>query len=182
VGADAKNACEGGGSGFMCYWGAPWQVSDTLSYGYAAHNGVSCGTCYQIDFTGSGHYGENAGSSALKGKSMIIQVINIGGIGSDQFDLLIPGGGVGAMNGCTANGSMWGGIDIGSQNGGILAACNGDKSCAEQKCKTVFGDKAALLAGCNWFTSWFQAADNPNIVFKTVTCPSELSSKSGISG
>ena len=40
-----------------------------------------------------------ASNNSLNGKMMIVQVINNGGVGGDQFDLLIPGGGVGALNG-----------------------------------------------------------------------------------
>jgi len=74
----------------MCYWGAPWSVSDTLSFGFAAYNGVDCGTCFQIQFTGKGQYNDkDPGSVAINGKTMIVQVINIGGIAANQFDLLI---------------------------------------------------------------------------------------------
>jgi hypothetical protein len=163
----------------MCYWGAPWSVSDTLSFGYAAHNGVPCGTCYQLQFTGKGHYGTNAGSTALNGKTMIVQVINIGGIDSNQFDLLIPGGGVGANNACTSGSSQWGSVDIGAQSGGILTTCKSDKACVDQKCKAAFGDKPLLLAGCSWFSGWFSDADNPEVVYQKITCPSEITDKSG---
>ncbi len=94
---------------------------------------------------------------------MIVQVINNGGVAGDQFDLLIPGGGVGALNGCA---TQWGvsNSDLGAQYGGFLAGCNGSTSCVQQKCQTIFGDKPDLLAGCNWFLGWFGAADNPNMV------------------
>ena len=40
-----------------------------------------------------------------------------------------------------------------------------------QKCRRSFGDKPDLLAGCNWFLDWFNAADNPNFIFKQIACP-----------
>ena len=172
-----RNACDGG-SGFMCYWGIPWSVSDKVSYGFAAFNGASCGTCFQLDFTGQA---DNNGDG-VKGKSMIVQVINIGGLQSGQFDLLIPGGGVGAMNACNANGNQWGNIDVGAQYGGLLQECNGDANCMKGKCTSVFGNMPAMLQGCNWFTGWFGSANNPKVVYKQTSCPSEITSKSGISG
>lgn len=178
VGKDTQSACNNGG-GFMCYWGAPWAVSDTLAFGYAAHNGVSCGSCFQLDFTGKGHYGANAGAQSLSNKTMIVQVINIGGIESAQFDLLIPGGGVGANNACTAGPSQWGNVDIGAGSGGILTSCK-DKACVTQKCAAAFSGKPALIAGCTWFTDWFNIADNPEVTFKQIDCPQEIKSRSGM--
>jgi len=169
---DTKNACESGGSAYMCWNGAPWQVGPNLSYGYVAASGsnYSCGRCYQLQFTGSGHNGQQ---NSLNGKMMVVQVINNGGVAGDQFDLLIPGGGVGALNGCA---NQWGvsNSDLGAQYGGFLAGCNGDKNCVSQKCQTIFGNKPDLLAGCNWFLGWFGAADNPNMVVKEITCPQML--------
>jgi len=164
----------------MCYWGAPWSVSDTLSYGFAAYNGVPCGTCFQLQFTGKGHYGPNAGATSLNGKTMIVQIINIGGIDSTQFDLLIPGGGVGANNACTSGSAQWSGADIGATSGGILASCgNSGTSCVQQKCQAAFGNMPLLQAGCNWFSGWFNDADNPEIVYQKIACPADITAKSG---
>jgi len=179
VGNDTQSACSGG-SGYMCYWGAPWAVNDQLSYGFAAYNGVSCGTCFQLQFTGKGQYnGSDPGSVAIKDKMMIVQVINIGNISSGQFDLLIPGGGVGANNACTGGAAQWSNVDIGDQNGGILTSCKDDKSCVQQKCQAAFGNSSQLLAGCNWTATWFAGADNPQMMYKQIACPSEISAKSG---
>jgi len=143
-------------------------------------NGVSCGSCFMLQFTGEGNSGANPGAAAMKGQQMVVQAINIGGIDSNQFDLLIPGGGVGAMNGCS---NQWGSsTDLGVQYGGLLSECKGDANCMKGKCQSVFGNMPALLAGCNWFTGWFSSADNPKLVFKQVSCPSQLTSKSGFGG
>lgn len=152
-----------------------------MAYGFAAHNSVACGTCFELQFTGNGNSGANPGAAAIKGKQMIVQVINIGGLAADQFDLLIPGGGVGAMtNGCTA---QWGsGTDFGVTYGGLLSECNDDPTCMQNKCQSVFGNFPSLLAGCNWFTGWFSSADNPQVIYKQVTCPSQITSKTGVSG
>jgi hypothetical protein len=180
VGNDTQSAC-GGGGGYMCYWGAPWSVSDTLSYGFAAYNGVDCGTCFQIQFTGKGQYNDkDPGSMALNGKTMIVQVINIGGIAANQFDLLIPGGGVGANNACTGGSAQWSGANIGDTNGGMLTTCKDSGSCVSQMCQSAFGNMPQLLAGCNWVSGWFAAADNPQMVYQKTTCPPEITAKSGM--
>jgi hypothetical protein len=176
---DSRNACESGGSAFMCWNGAPWSVSDKLSYGFAAASGSNyqCGRCFQLQFTGSGHDGNNAGVQGLNGKTMIIQVINNGGVANDQFDLLIPGGGVGLLNACA---NQWGQSDLGAQYGGFLRGCNGDTGCTRNKCQSVFGDKPELMAGCEWFLGWYNAADNPNLVYKQIACPAALTQRSGL--
>jgi hypothetical protein len=153
-------------------------VSDTLSYGFAATGGGNgnCGKCYQIDFTGAG---DSANASALATKTMIVQAINIGGdVASTQFDLLIPGGGVGAFNACS---TQWGTTNLGAQYGGFLTSCNyTNASCVTDYCNSVFGSKSTLLAGCLWFTGWFNAANNPKIKYAEVTCPAAITAKSGM--
>jgi hypothetical protein len=184
VGADGKNGCEGGGSAFECYDFSPWYDAGTnMAYGFAAYNGVACGTCFMLQFTGSANGGssdKNGGDAKLKGQQMIVQVINIGGIQANQFDVLIPGGGVGAMNGCA---TQWGSsTDLGSTYGGLLSECNDDATCMKGKCSSVFGNVSSVLkAGCDWFTGWFSSADNPSLVYKQVSCPSLITSKTGLS-
>jgi hypothetical protein len=181
---DARNGCESGGQAFMCYSYAPWAVSDTVSYGFAAFNGAACGTCYQIQFTGDSHNGGgDSGAAGIKDKQMVVQIINIGGIEANQFDLLIPGGGVGAMNGCS---TQWPGAPLGSQYGGYLSECSGSNrgQCVLDKCQAAFGasGREDLMEGCRWFVEWFNAADNPNLVYKQTTCPEAITSKSGMRG
>jgi hypothetical protein len=177
---DTKNACESGGSAYMCWDGAPWSAGDRLSYGFVAASGANyqCGRCFHIQFNGTGHNGNNAGVQSLNGKHMIVQVINNGGVAQDQFDLLIPGGGVGEFNACD---TQWGSSDLGAQYGGFLTGCNGDQSCVRDKCNTVFGDKPDLLAGCEWFLGWYGGADNPNLTYERIACPAALTARSGLS-
>jgi hypothetical protein len=151
-----------------------------MAYGFVAHNNVPCGTCYQLQFTGDGHSGASPGAQKIKGRQMIVQVINIGGINNDQFDLLIPGGGVGAMTeGCKA---QWGNVDMGATYGGLYANSGGDCNAMKNKCQSVFGSWPELLKGCLWFTDWYECADNPNFVYKQVSCPSQITQKTGVSG
>ena len=176
---DAKNACESGGSAYMCWDGHPWEISQTLSYGYAAASGgnYTCGRCYQLQFTGQGANG-SPGNSALNNKTMIVQVINNGGLQGNQFDLLIPGGGVGDFDACTR---QWGTSDLGARYGGFMLACNGDKNCTKQRCEKVFANRPDLMQGCNWFLGWFNGADNPSFTFKQIACPKQITERSGLS-
>lgn len=187
------SSCDGG-SAHMCWDQAPFSVSDKLAYGYAAtSSGDVCGRCYQLEFTGSSYNAPgDPGSAALAGKTMIVQATNIGhDVGGGQFDLLIPGGGVGAFNAC---GSQWGisNSELGAQYGGFLAACKQElgynaslsqyKSCVANRCNSVFGSRGLtqLQQACLWYADWFQAADNPSLKYKEVACPAELTSRSGM--
>lgn len=194
VDSNTQSAC-GGGEAFQCWSMAPWQVSSTLSYGFAAtSNGDICGRCFQLQFTGASfNAGADPGSSTLTGKTMVVQALNVGGdVGNHQFDLLVPGGGVGQFNACSKQWNL-SASDLGAQYGGFLATCkqqlggNGAglsalKSCVAQKCTSVFASRSAeLAAGCRWFVDWFQVADNPALKFREVRCPAELTARSGMS-
>jgi hypothetical protein len=193
-GFDDGSACSGGAA-YMCYDFAPWSVSSTIAYGYAATptGNDSCGRCYAIQFTGTGHNGDDAGSVALKGKTLIVQTVNVGGdVSQGQFDLMIPGGGVGMFNACS---SQWGvsGAELGDQYGGLLATCRRSlnyggslqqtQGCLRDKCNGLFTDArglGAMRAGCLFYADWMMAADNPNMVYREVACPAALTQKSGL--
>jgi len=158
----AKSACDGGAA-YMCSSQQPIVISDTLSYGYAAVNIAGkteanwCCACYQLTFT----------SGPVVGKQLIVQAVNTGGdLSSNQFDLAIPGGGVGIFNGCTAQ--------YGAPSQGWGAQYGGVSSLAD--CASL---PAALQAGCEWRFNWFENADNPNVSWKSVGCPSELTANTG---
>lgn len=189
------SSCDGG-DGYTCWNMAPYAVSDTLAYGYAAipYARDMCGKCYQLDFTGTSHNPKNdRGSEALENKIMIVQVTNTGGDltaeGELQFDLLIPGGGVGIFDACT---KQWGATadQMGKRYGGFLSACQDKlgwdaphdsyKGCVKKRCEDLFleSGREDLMDGCRWFVDWFEAADNPNLVFKEVECPDALNNVS----
>lgn len=95
---------------------------------------------------------------------MIVQSVNTGSdISNNQFDLLMPGGGVGLFDGCTP---QYGGIP-GAQYGGVSSRSQCDQM------------PAALKAGCNWRFDWFLNADNPTFNFEQVRCPVELTAITG---
>ncbi|KAI6198649.1 Cellulase [Aphelenchoides besseyi] len=161
-GGNTASGCNGGGA-YTCSTQQPWAVNDTTSYGFAAANigGSSesqwCCACYKLTFT----------SGPVSGKDFVVQVTNTGAdLGSNHFDLQIPGGGVGLFNGCSAQwqapsqgwGKQYGGIDTVDQ-------------CSQLP--------AALQSGCKWRFEWFQNADNPSMKFEKVKCPTEITEKSG---
>ncbi|NVB38920.1 endoglucanase [Pseudenhygromyxa sp. WMMC2535] len=190
------SACSSPGpsAAHTCFNMAPWAVSDTLAYGFAAvpATGDICGRCYQLEFDGTGHYSANdVGSAALAGKTMIVQATNIGyDVGGGQFDILTPGGGVGAFDACS---SQWGvdSSELGAVYGGFMTACQEQygyddhdllTSCVLDRCTAVFNDAGMedLLAGCQWYAGWYETADNPNLKYQEVECPQALIDLSGI--
>ena len=66
-----------------------------------------------------------------------------------------------------------------SQNGGNHSAA---QQCARDKCQQVFGGDgmADLLSGCLWWVDWANLADNPNLQYGQVSCPSAITAKSGM--
>jgi len=168
---DMNSACSGGGS-FACYDEAPRAISDCLSYGHFAKSNPNCGGCYRIQFTGEGQHNVNdPGSKLIKGKQMVVKVTNTGGdVAGNQFDLMIPGGGVGQFNACSR---QWGTSDLGAQYGGFLTECTGShaakKECVRQECMKIPSGPAR--EGCIWFVDWFQVADNPNFTSQSTSCP-----------
>ncbi|HYQ16416.1 MAG TPA: hypothetical protein VEQ58_11685 [Polyangiaceae bacterium] len=166
-----QSACSGGQS-FACYDEAPKAQNDCLSYGYIAKANPNCGGCYRIQFTGEGQYNANdPGSKLIKGKQMIVKVSNTGGdVATGQFDLMIPGGGVGKFDACSR---QWGTSDLGAQYGGFLTDCSGSisakKDCVREKCMKIPAGQAR--DGCLWFVDWFNVADNPKFTSQAENCP-----------
>lgn len=175
------SGCDGGNA-FMCWKYAPFAKNDGEAFAFAARN-VPCGQCFELIFTGEcTDAAANRTCASIKGKKLTVQVTNTGSdVGSNQFDLLIPGGGVGKFNGCTAGGNQLSGLNIGEQYGGLAMDCAYNKGCVKDACK-VFEGKPDLLKGCIWYADWMGAADNPKMMFKQVSCPSELTAVSGMSG
>ncbi len=189
------SSCESGSgsASYTCHGLSPWSVSPQLAYGFAAvpSGGDICGRCYQLEFDGSSHNGgADPGSAALANKTMIVQAINIGfDVGGGQFDLLIPGGGVGLFDACSSQLGVGSG-ELGATYGGLLSACKDQlgydapldqyKSCVTNRCNNVFAGHDDLLDGCDWFVDWFETADNPNLQFAEVECPNALVSTSAM--
>lgn len=162
-GGATSSGCDnnGGTMGFQCSSMAPFQVGPNASYGFVAFNSGNCGDCYQLDFQGG-----------LSPKSMIVQVVNIGDIGANHFDLLIPGGGLGYMTeGCP---KQFPNVNWGTRYGGWALDCQYEANCTRAKCQEAFANWPDMLAGCEWYVDWLQVADNPDVIFAPVECPDEI--------
>ena len=155
--ANIPSGC-GGGQAFICNNQKPWAVNNQLAYGFAAATipGLNeegrCCACYKLDFT----------SGSVQGKSMIVQVTNSGSdVHPNQFDLQIPGGGVGIFNGCSAQWNA-GPNGWGQRYGGVSS---------RQECYAL---PDAIRDGCFFRFDWFRGADNPRMVYSRVKCPQDL--------
>ena len=180
------NICAGGQQA-TCTSQIPFTVEGCEEYGFAfaavpASAGGQCGKCFQLTFTGQGHYNStNANTQKLKskGKKLIVMATNIGGdVQQGQFDVLIPGGGVGMFNGCSQ--MCWG--PQGEQYGGLLSDCEKESNykantyakCLTDKCNKAFGNDEEAKKGCMFLVEWMEAAGNPEHNFVEVECPDVL--------
>ena len=176
---DDASVCDGGIAG-TCFDQTPQIVNDTIAYAFAATpgGGNDCGKCYMLTFTGKGS--EAKGSSTpnanakIKGKHLIVMASNIGyDVSHNQFDLMIPGGGAGEFKkGCSAMHISCAGADY----GGFLTTSNFDKQRLIQMCNSEYSN-TSLRNGCLFLANWMEGADNPEIEFVQVECPSALSAK-----
>lgn len=106
-------------------------------------------------------------AGALHGKSMIVQATNTGGDAvENQFDIAMPGGGVGLLNGCAkqfhASADGWG-----DRYGGVHT---------ESECNNL---PKLLQQGCKWRFKWMNGESNPPVKFQEVVCPKEILDISG---
>jgi hypothetical protein len=167
---NAQSSCSGG-SAYTCMYQAPWAVNDNLAFGFAAsHTNSDCGKCYELTFT-------------ITQKKMVVMISNIGSdVDGDQFDIMIPGGGVGQFNALSTQVSQNGGSssNLGAQYGGFRTTCQnqgGDiNTCVQNMCNSTFSSAALsnLKAGCSWYVNWLRSGDNPNVNFVSVNCPKAL--------
>ncbi|XP_060522846.1 endoglucanase-like isoform X2 [Cylas formicarius] len=164
VNASVQSSCGGGGA-YMCNDQQPFAVSSTLAYGFAAASFTGgadvnlCCACFLLTF-----------QDQIQGKQMVLQVTNTGGdLGQNQFDIALPGGGVGIFTqGCQSQwNTPWNGW--GNQYGGVSS---------KSECSQL---PEQLQAGCEFRFDFFQNADNPQVQFQQVECPSEILSRSNCS-
>lgn len=186
---NAVSKCDGGPS-TTCLSQIPFTIDgcDELGFAFAAVPGNGpgiCGRCFALEFSGEGKYETKKNHRQLKGKKLIVMASNIGyDVATYQFDVMIPGGGVGYFNGC----SDILGTNLGAQYGGLLSDCENSvgwglsdddmyikrKECLINKCNSVFAGKAQAREGCLFLANFMEAAGNPLHTFKEVECPQVL--------
>lgn len=186
---DEQSVCSGGGAA-TCTSQIPFTIDgcDNIGFAFAAvpaSNGGQCGKCFQLTFTGKGKYETKGNHKKLEGKKLIVMVTNIGAdVNQGQFDVMIPGGGVGLYNG--TSGYNWG--SQGAQYGGLLTDCekeagtagdvtNKRKECLIKKCNSSFGSDTQAKEGCLFLANFMEAAGNPTHNYTEVECPEVLKSK-----
>ena len=183
------NKCDGGPS-TTCLSQIPFVINgcDNLGFAFAAAPGGSgniCGKCFELKFTGSGKYETQKNHQMLKDKKLIVMASNIGyDVAGGQFDVMIPGGGVGIYNGC--NDIL--GTNLGEKYGGFLSDCekeigwnvgedtlyNGRKECLTKKCNSIFSNNDKAKKGCLFLADFLEAAGNPLHSFREIECPQVL--------
>ncbi len=179
---NSQSACNSG-QAYACYSEAPRAIGDNVSYGHVAVPNPSCNACYHLQFTGTGQFNaKDPGSVAIAGKHMIVKVSNTGGdVASNQFDLMIPGGGVGQnTNTCPMQWGVANPSDLGAAQGGFVhypdlcfaGTLEQRKACVKAKCELIPAGDARK--GCLWWADWFQLADNPNFRYEPIACPSDI--------
>lgn len=177
--SDENSVCDGGSAG-TCFDQTPQIVNDTIAYAFAATpgGGNDCGKCYMLTFKGTGASATNTPTDShhkkIKGKHLIVMSSNIGyDVSHNQFDLMIPGGGPGAFNGCQKMGISC----AGAQYGGFLTTCNYKKDCLINMCNQEYSNNTSLKNGCLFLANWMDAANNPEVDFVEVECPQALKDK-----
>lgn len=180
-GYDDANIKDGGNAG-VCLDQSP-RVINNIAYAYAAsHSNGDCGKCFLLEFTGTSH--DKPDPTALKGKKMVVMISNIGGdVGGTQFDIMIPGGGIGLYD-CIDGSNAMSAVKSTERYGGILTTCGGAKAganaasvktCVEGYCNKI--SNADAKAGCLFMAEWYELANNPKFKATEVQCPKELTDR-----
>ena len=175
---------------FACTDMAPIAVNENLSYAYVAGSGkqyqYGCGKCYHLQYNGGKSDGDvKKTHKALNGKHIVVMVSNIGhDVVEGQFDLLVPGGGVGAFDALSTQLGLTDASVLGANGGGIGRVCfeqvgwDGEvadfQKCIIEGCEKAFAKWPNLLRGCKWYAEWYMAADNPTYNWEEVECPQYL--------
>lgn len=156
-----------GGTAFACTNQQPrWSIDPSVSFGFVAFEAPegrsrSCCACLELKFS----------TPNLAGKRFIVQVINInGGEMSSRkggyVEMAIPGGGIGGVNGCK---SQW---NAGASWGELYGGLGSSKS-------ACYGLPEPLQRGCRWQYDWLLDTYKPNVTYREIVCPWQLTNVSG---
>jgi hypothetical protein len=188
-----------GSHAHTCFDMSPHAVNDTLAYAFAAtlETTLPCGKCARLQVNDEWPYDAKPRVThrALKGKTLIVMANNTGTVGENHFDIMFPGGGLGAFDcfseqiGMQPNANNGNDGPLGHRNGGLLSKCAyaplSDRftleqwqECLRAECHKTFDSKnKILLDGCLWSADWFMAADNPSVDWIETPCPQYLIDK-----
>jgi len=182
------------GPAYTCWDMIPHIVNDTLAYAFAATPGAeeanasNCGKCFLLQFDGGVR--DDSGlprdsHRSMKNKKLVVMASNIGGdVGHGQFDIMIPGGGLGAFDGFSGQLGIHA-DSLGKTMGGLMSTCvskvdyyqtpmNVIQECVREECNKVFGRiSPILLKGCLFMADWY-VADNPTLIYTETECPQYL--------
>lgn len=118
------------------------------------HESDWCYSCYSLIFT----------SGSVIGKQLIVMVTNTEShFGQNHFNLQIPGSGGNLFNQCSDH----------FPNSNFLSASFGYVSQRSECANLSIGAQP----GCYWRFDWFNNADNPDVNFTQVLCPTALVEK-----
>jgi hypothetical protein len=197
--AEAKCAKDGGPA-YSCWNQIPFvdPNNPNIAYGFGATATAVCGQCFEVTFTGEYENGNPMPMhKALAGKKAIIMGRNTGGVGSNQIDFLIPGGGLGDYD-CLSEqiglppkskpdklGIVYGGLLRDCIDNKAMSQFKGDwgapgvlewvQNCHRDGCMQAFGEFPTLLEGCLFHVNWMMSAPNPKATVKVLDeCPQIL--------
>lgn len=180
----AKSKCEGG-EATTCLSHVPFLIDgcDDIGFAYGIIPSKShCGKCFLLEFTGEGYWTTKDTHRALKGKKLIIMGVHTKNNDTNEFAMLVPGGGAG-MNEGNCGGIF--DVDLGAKYGGFLIDCQGEAGmtddvksttgriqCLIRKCTEAFTGVAR--EGCLFYAYFLNAAGNPRIKYTEIECPQIL--------
>lgn len=159
----SESSGAGGGSAYACTSQQPWtsRYDANLAFAYVAFTAPSggpprvCCTCMELTFD----------DARLAGKRLVVQVINANGADSvapagQHFDIAVPGGGIGAANGCK---SQW---NAGASWGQLYGGLGPNRIECE-------GLPEPLRRGCRWQYDWLLDVRS-DVTYREIACPGAL--------
>lgn len=151
----------GGGSAYACTNQQPWtsRFDPKLAFAYVAFTppggqARACCACLEMTFV----------DPRLAGKRLVVQIINANGASDaatgGHVDIAVPGGGIGAENGCK---SQW---NAGASWGQLYGGLGPNRVECE-------GLPESLRPGCRWQYDWLLDVRS-DVTYREIVCPGAL--------